>query len=90
MNINTSIPVHGFIPPATVPDTAGARNTVSSAYDEALSVSHNFAPVELDGVEDVPEETFKRDDKMGKLVEQAFALDPPPMPVLDPAVTGGA
>ena len=55
-------------------DLAGVKQS------NGLTITHSFAAPEDIAAAEVPEDSLRRDDALGKLISGAFNLSPPPMP----------
>ena len=68
---------------------AAGRETIEASRDASLRVTSSSSRVQsadlasAEPIVDVPETALSRDDQLGKLVNAAFNLPPPAMPVLE-------
>lgn len=66
---------------ATVAEAAKDKATNTDSYEFTVSLAESA--IEDIQASSIPENTFKRDDDLGKLVSAAFSLAPPPFPAVE-------
>ena len=95
MNININSGLGGIgmghgmpdaIRPATAPGTTGSSNVSDRTSFQAsafLSGVQSAGLASAEPVADIPDAALSRDDALGRLVNAAFNIPPPPMPAFE-------